>query len=327
MINKGYDYKIYSFLDKKTNQILYKPGNTTRKVLGILTGYIRRIYHVYQSSRADVVFIHREATPLGPPWVEWLIGKAVKKIIIYDFDDAIWLADQSGINRWISKLKWHSKVKYVCQWSYRVSVGNSYLADFAQKYNSDTVVTPTTIDTEKYHTIIVNQRKEPLTIGWTGSHSTLKYLSALETVLRQLHQSYDFQFIVIADRPPSFNLDNLKFIRWNQETEIQDLAKIHIGIMPLTDTAWSRGKCGFKALQYLSLGIPAVVSPVGVNAEIVQVDTHGFHATTESEWYVGLEKLLTDAELREKMGKAGRQWVIDNYSVTSNATNFLNLFK
>ncbi|MEM9672039.1 MAG: glycosyltransferase family 4 protein [Bacteroidota bacterium] len=323
--NKGYDYSIYSFLDEKTNRILYQPGYILQKIWGILTGYFRRVYHVFRSYRADVVLIHREATPLGPPWVEWLIGKILNRRIIYDFDDAIWLADQSGVNSWVSKLKWHSKVKSVCQWSYRVSVGNNYLANFARKHNPSTIINPTTIDTENHHNILTNHQHRPVTIGWTGSHSTLKYLSSIEKVLIRLSESYDFKFLIIADRPPTLNIKNLEFIRWSQATEIQDLARIQIGIMPLTDTSWSRGKCGFKALQYLSLGIPAVVSPVGVNAEIVQANKQGFHATTELEWYASLEKLLTDAVLREKMGRAGRQRVIDHYSVTSNTSNFLQL--
>ncbi len=323
---EGYHYRIYPFIDEQTNRILYQPGYVLQKVWGILKGYFRRIYHVCQSIKADVVLIHREATPLGPPWVEWLIGKVLKRRIIYDFDDAIWLIDQSGVNNWISMLKWTSKVASICQWSYRVSVGNTYLADFAKHYTLNTVVNPTTIDTEHYHCSLADHQLRPVTIGWTGSHSTLKYLSSVERVLIQLSKSYDFKFLVIANRPPSFNLENLEFITWSQASEIADLARIQIGIMPLTDTPWSRGKCGFKALQYLSLGIPAVVSPVGVNSEIVQHQIQGFHATTESDWYQHLEQLLIDAELREKMGKAGRQRVIDCYSVKSNTSNFLKLF-
>jgi len=322
---RGVEYRIYSFLDKKTNQILYQPGYFFQKAWGLLLGYFRRIFHVYRSTRADLVLIHREATPLGPPWVEWLLGKVLNRKIVYDFDDAIWLADQSEVNRWISWLKWRGKVKSICKWSYRVSVGNAYLADFAQQYNPETIIIPTTIDTQNYHTILVDHQLRPVTIGWTGSHSTLKYLSSLEKVLQQLHQSHDFRFIVIADRPPSLSLDNLEFIEWNHSTEIEDLAKIQIGIMPLTATPWSRGKCGFKALQYLSLEIPAVVSPVGVNADIIESSKQGFHASTESEWYASLEKLLTDTELRVKMGQAGRQRVVDDYSVKSNTPNFLKL--
>jgi len=325
LIKNGYEYQICSFLDNKTNQILYQPGHLLLKLSGITLGYLRRVRHIWAVRSAHAVFIHREATPLGPPWVEWIIAKLFKKPIIYDFDDAIWREDTSGVNRWISWLKWRSKVARVCQWSFRVSAGNSYLAHFACEYNSRTIINPTTIDTEHYHNQVVDQQSSLVTIGWTGSHSTLKYLINVTAALNKLAQSYTFRFIVIADRPPELNLPNLEFIRWNQTTEVVDLAKINIGIMPLPDDPWAQGKCGFKALQYLALGIPAVVSPVGVNREIVQPGVHGFHATTECEWHDALKKLLNDTNLRRRMGRAGRQHVIDHYSVAANTSNFISL--
>ncbi|MEM6843239.1 MAG: glycosyltransferase family 4 protein [Bacteroidota bacterium] len=322
----GYQCQILSFLDEKTNQVLYQPRRTSKKAWGIVLGYLRRLSHVWQSRQADAVFIHREATPLGPPWVEWLVAQVLRKPIIYDFDDAIWLADQSGVNRWVSRLKWRSKVRQICSWSYRVSGGNAYLANFGQQSGTVSVINPTTIDTEHYHNQLKNQHDEPLTIGWTGSHSTLKYLTPVTPALNLLAKSYNFRFVVIANRPPDFNLPNLAFIKWNKHTEIEDLLQINIGIMPLPNDPWSKGKCGFKALQYLALGIPAVVSPVGVNTKIVQPDVHGFHALTEDDWYDSLQKLLTDNSLRKKMGQAGREHVINYYSIQSNTANFLRLF-
>lgn len=321
----GYDYQIYSFLDVETNQVLYRPGHTLQKLIGIVLGYLRRIKHLWVVRQADAVLIHREATPLGPPWVEWIIAKFLKKPIIIDFDDAIWLEDTSGVNRWISRLKWRSKIGSVCQWSYRVSAGNAYLADFGRQHNSKTIINPTTIDTEHYHNRLVNQNTSLVTIGWTGSHSTLKYLTSIAKTLQQLAQNHTFRFVVIANRPPKLDLPNLDFIKWSQSTEIEDLTKINIGVMPLPDDPWAQGKCGFKALQYLALGIPAVVSPVGVNKDIVKSGVHGYHATTEEEWYSSLEKLLVDTQLREKMGQVGRKQVVDYYSVTANTANFMSL--
>ena len=322
----GYRYHILSFLDEETNRVLYQPGRTFQKVRGLILGYLRRLSHIWKSRNADAVFIHREATPLGPPWVEYLVAKVINKPIIYDYDDAIWQADQSGVNRWVSWLKWRAKVGKICGWSYRVSAGNAYLAAFAQQLGATAVVNPTTIDTQYYHNQVKDQHSQPLAIGWTGSHSTLKYLALVAPVLHRLSESHNFRVVVIANRPPDYDLPNLAFIKWNEQTEIEDLLQINIGIMPLPDDPWSKGKCGFKALQYLALGIPAVVSPVGVNTEIVQPNVHGFHAQTEDEWYDSLQKLLTDASLREKMGREGRQQVVDHYSIQSNTANFLNLF-
>ncbi|MGB3588704.1 MAG: glycosyltransferase family 1 protein, partial [Tunicatimonas sp.] len=243
--NYGYDYQIYSFLDAETNQVLYQTGHTLQKLFGIALGYLRRIKHLWLIRRADAVLIHREATPLGPPWVEWITAKLLKKPIIIDFDDAIWIEDKSGVNRWLSWLKWRSKVANVCRWSYRVSAGNTYLANFARQHNEQTIVNPTTIDTKHYHNQLVNQHSPSVTIGWTGSHSTLKYLTTIVSVLKRLDQNYAFQFIVIADRPPELDIPNLDFIKWDQSTEVEDLTKINIGVMPLPDDPWARGKCGF----------------------------------------------------------------------------------
>ncbi|WKN42824.1 glycosyltransferase family 4 protein [Tunicatimonas pelagia] len=321
----GYEYRIYSFLNTKTNRILYRPGHSLQKLSGIILGYLRRIKHLGAIRRANAVLIHREATPLGPPLVEWIIAKVLKKPIIIDFDDAIWLEDKSGVNRWISQLKWRSKVANVFRWSYSVSAGNAYLAEFGRQHNPNTLINPTTIDTEHYHNQLVNQDTSFVTIGWTGSHSTLKYLTSIVQVLKQLAQNHTFRFVVIANRPPELDLPNLDFIKWAQSTEVEDLMKINIGIMPLPDDSWAQGKCGFKALQYLALGIPAVVSPVGVNQNIVQNGVHGYHAITNDEWYNSLAKLLVDAQLRKNMGQAGQKQVVDHYSVVANTPNFMSL--
>lgn len=273
------------------------------------------------------MFIHREATPLGPPWAEWLLAKVLRKKVIYDFDDAIWLRDTSSVNSVSSLLKWQSKVPAICRWSHAVSAGNTYLASFARQYASRVVTNPTTIDTKLHHHRLQDQACNQPVIGWTGSHSTLKYLELLLPILQQLERAHDFQLVVIADRPPALALRSLKFMPWRIDTEIDDLLRIHLGLMPLPNDQWAQGKCGFKALQYLALGIPALVSPVGVNNEIVEHGTEGYHCATDEDWYNYLDKLLTNPELRTQMGKAGRQKVLDQYSVRSNTENFLGLFR
>jgi glycosyltransferase involved in cell wall biosynthesis len=272
------------------------------------------------------VFIHREATPLGPPWLEWIIAKVLRKKIIYDFDDAIWLADTSGVNRFMVRLKWQQKVASICRWSYKVSCGNEYLCEFARQYHAQVVLNPTTIDTQHYHNQLKNQTAQPLTIGWTGSHSTMKYLTSIEAVLQKLEQQYDFRFVVISNRPPEMKLKSIHFIPWKEATEVEDLLQLHIGLMPLPDDPWAKGKCGFKALQYLSLGIPALASPVGVNRKIVEHEVNGYLCASTEDWHIHLSRLLKDHELRTVMGEAGRKKVEREYSVKSNAENFLSLF-
>ncbi len=193
------------------------------------------------------------------------------------------------------------------------------------------VVNPTTIDTERMHNpdLYGNNRPydSPLTIGWTGSHSTLKYLIQIESVLQVLEKKYpDINFLFIANQKPELSLKNQKFVPWNKETEIADLLQIDIGLMPLPDDDWSRGKCGFKALQYMALKIPTLASPVGVNQKIIDHGVNGFLCYNEKDWLTYLEKLISNKSLREDLGKAARQKVIKHYSVLSNTANFLSLF-
>lgn len=320
------EYQIFSFLDTYTNAILYRKGHILQKVLGILEAYFRRIKHVFKARHADYVLLHREASPLGPPVFEWLLTKVWRKKIVYDFDDAIWLPNTSGVNKIVSRLKWHHKVASICRWSYKVSCGNAYLCQYAAQFNASVVLNPTTIDTSNLHNQIQNQETDIPVIGWTGSHSTMRFLDEIVPVLQRLSEKYTFKIVIISNQAPDFQLSNLAFIQWQASTEIKDLLNMHIGIMPLTDDPWAKGKCGFKALQYLSLGIPAVVSPVGVNSEIVEHDINGYLCSEAHEWYEALATLISNDTLRIRMGEAGRRKVEEKYSVKANKENFLTLF-
>jgi glycosyltransferase involved in cell wall biosynthesis len=323
----GIDYRVSPFLSDKAWHLLYKPGHVLHKVMGILAGLGRRVADLFKLYKCDYVFIHREAAPLGPPILEWIIARVLHKRVIYDFDDAIWLANTSSNNRIAAGLKWHSKVKAICKWSHKVSCGNAYLADFARVYNRSVVINPTTIDTNDHHNEIKDQHTPTLTIGWTGTHSTAKYLDHIIHILEELEQQYTFTFVMISNAKPKFHLKSLQYIHWSKATEIADLMQFNIGLMPLVDDIWAQGKCGFKALQYMSLGIPALVSPVGVNTQIVDAGINGMVCTTDDDWRNAIAKFLTDAELRVEMGIAARQKVETVYSVQSNTANFLGLFK
>ncbi|SMB89578.1 glycosyl transferase group 1 [Hymenobacter roseosalivarius DSM 11622] len=318
------------FLSANTWDIIYKPGHTVSKVLGILHGFLRRTgVLLTQVPKADFVFIHREAAPVGPPVIEWLIAKLFAKRIIYDFDDAIWLKDPAGEQTFISKLKWQQKVGQICCWAYKVSCGNAYLRDYARQFNPHVIINPTTLDTEHLHNQMRDQHhSERPIIGWTGTHTTLRHLDSIWPVLRRLqNEGYDFEFQVICNqRPEQQHLNNLKFVSWRKETEIEDLLQLHVGLMPLVDDPWARGKCAFKALQYMALGIPALVSPVGMNTEVVQEGHNGYICDTEEEWCAGLRKLLDNQQLRTQLGKAARCTIVERYSVKSNKDNFLALF-
>ncbi len=319
-----------SFWDLKTWKILYKPDHRAEKVTGFLRGIFNRLKILFTLSGYEAVFIHRECIPLGPPIMEWFISKIWRKRIIYDFDDAIWLPNTSTENKAISFLKFHSKVNSICRWSARISCGNKFLAAHAAQYNINAKVNPTTIDTENLHIpeVPVREKKaDYITIGWTGTHSTIHYLNSVLRVIQVIEKKYPIRFLVISDKKPDLDINSLEFIQWNKTTEVEDLRKIDIGIMPLADDIWANGKCGLKALQYMALEIPSLVSPVGVNSEIIENGVNGFLCKTENDWLNCLEKLIDDHELRIQTGIAARQEVIRSYSVVSNSENFLDFFK
>ena len=325
----GLHYETSSFWDEKGWNQLYTKGSGVGKVIALIKGFARRKLLMLQMGSYDVVFIHREVAPIGPPVFEWYIAKVLKKKIIYDFDDAIWLPNTSEQNSIVGRLKWHSKVASICRWSWKVSAGNAYLADYARQYCQQVEITPTIVDTTAHTSILSSQLSSlnaQLVVGWTGSHSTLKYLQPLVPILQELQQQTDFTFLVIADQDPQLPLRNYQYIKWSKETEVEDLNRMDIGLMPLEDDQWSKGKCGFKAIQYGAIGVPALVSPVGVNAEIVEDGISGYHCLTDSDWEIAITSLIKDHELRTKMGQAGRERIVKHYSVESQKTSFLALF-
>lgn len=332
LTDAGHSYNVQSFLSHDGWNIIYSKGHVLRKVLAVAAGFFKRAVAVIESTGYDIIFIHREAAPVGPPVVEWLIAKVLGKKIIYDFDDAIWLTDRSTEGGLARTMRGRSKVASICRWSFRVSCGNEYLCSYARQFNQNVILNPTTIDTE-YH---FPSRKEAnnnindnIIIGWTGTHSTLFYLKEIIPALQHTENKFPAViFRVISNREPELPmLRSVRYTPWEKEKEIHDLSEIDIGIMPLNDDDWAKGKCGFKALQYMALEIPAVVSPAGVNSTIVQHGVDGLICKSTAEWINALERLVGDAEFRKKIGKAGRKKVQENYSVSSNTLNFLSLFE
>lgn len=325
--DNNFEIEFAPFLDQKTWKTLYSDGKVLQKMLGVVRSFLKRFLLLFTLYKYDYVFIHREASHVGPPVFEFLIAKVFRKKYNYDFDDAIWLPNYSETNARFHRLKAYWKVRYCIKWAGSISAGNDYLANYALKFNANVQVIPTTIDTENHHNLQTDYNQEKLIIGWTGTHTTMRYLDFIVPVIKELEQKYDFEFLVISNEAPAYHLKSLRFLKWKRETEITDLARISIGVMPLEMDIWSEGKCGFKGLQYMSLGIPALMSPVGVNTQIVSHEVNGFLPVKLDEWKIQLELLLTDVELRKKIGEAGKKTIDERYSVLSNQSNYLSLFQ
>ena len=314
------------FFSLKGWKSLHKNGHLFKKMADIILGFLKRFFVLFSVYKYDFVYVYREAAPIGPPVFEWIIARVLRKKIIYDFDDAIWISVASDANPGAAKLKCSWKVAKICRYSFIVTVGNEYLAAFARQYCRDVRIIPTVVDTEKKHNRIKDQREGALTIGWTGTFSTLPYLNLVKKPLQKIIEKYKLSFLVIGNKDPAFTEFPYTFKEWNAETEAEDLLKMNIGIMPLANTPFELGKCGFKAIQYMSLGIPAVVSPVGVNTEVVQNNINGLWANSDEQWFDAMEALLEDEQLRVNMGTKGRAHIEANYSVNATSDLFFNLF-
>jgi glycosyltransferase involved in cell wall biosynthesis len=291
-------------------EVLYERGHGMVKTRETLRGYLRRLGETLRLTSADVIFLYREAALLGPAWIERLL--AFRRPLVFDFDDAIFLADTSQANAWSRRLKSRGKTATICSLAGHVTVGNEFLAGFARGYAREVTVVPSTIDIDVYQVRPRDRNSVPV-IGWTGSATTAPYLDMLAPALRRLRGRLEFELRVIGATREIVGLAaNCR--PWRAESEPDDLRVFDVGLMPLPDDDWSRGKCGMKALQYMALGIPPVVSPVGVNTSIVRDGVNGFHARTEGEWVDRIELLLTDESLRCRMGREARRTVEQSYS-------------
>jgi glycosyltransferase involved in cell wall biosynthesis len=303
-------------LDGKDAQLLYSAGNVARKALLTLRLLAKRWLETLSLHRYDLVFVQREAMFLGGPVLE-LGAKRHHAKLVFDFDDAIWLADTSSFNQRFRFLKSPSKIPRILKAADLVLAGNSYLAEYARPFNPHVQIVPTTIDTDSYTPRARPRDDGRVCVGWSGSFSTIRDFRLSLPTLRRLRARFgdQVQFKVIGDG--SFRDDALGIVGqpWKADTEVADLHEIDIGMMPLPDNDWSRGKCGLKGLQYMALGIPTLMSPVGVNAEIIDPGKNGFLPRTDEEWEQALARLIEAPALRAEIGAAGRRRVVEHYSV------------
>ena len=230
---------------------------------------------------------------------------AARKPVVFDFDDAIWLPRVGG-SRVLRALHRESAVQDILRRSAAVVAGNSYLADYATRFNRKVTVVPSSIDLAAYR-----RAANSNVVGWIGSRTTLPYLKPLKPVFETL----GIRPRIIASGDPTQLGFEVEFRPWRLETEMEELSQTGIGVAPLPDTPWEHGKCGVKILQYMACGIPVVASPVGANVNIVTHGVNGFLAKSTEEWVTLLRTLIADPGLREKLGAAGRETVEKYFTV------------
>jgi glycosyltransferase involved in cell wall biosynthesis len=238
---------------------------------------------------------------------------------LFDVDDAIWLLSEESFSE---------KIVELCD---GVIAGNQYIADHYREQGARTWVVPTSIDTNVWRPLERKRAHASWTIGWIGSASNLPYLYEIEEPLADfLNDHDDAQLQLVCDREPAFKkipAHRLRFVRWSPETEVALVQEMNVGLMPLPLTEWTLGKCAFKMISYMAVGIPVIVSPIGVNREILEQAQVGLRADTANEWYDALHALYEDRELGTRMGAAGRMLVEEKYSVTSNVVALASIFR
>lgn len=321
----GFDVEFSYFLGPDEDRALYGKGEALRKLGVLLKAWRVRRDDQRTFKDRDIVFIQREAWMLGSTCFERAVKSSGAKLV-FDFDDSVWLLDVSEANRRWRWLKNPAKTSEIIGLADMVFAGNSYLADYAHRFNSNVRIVPTTIDTAVYTPRTAPKPADaPVVIGWSGSVTTIKHFNYARRALQAIKERYGdrVRFHVIGDA--SFECGELE-IRgqaWSMQSELDDLRAFDIGIMPLPDDEWAKGKCGLKGLQYMALAVPTVMSPVGVNSEIIAHGENGFLARGEDEWVLALSKLLDSPELRHRLGAAARRTVESRFSVESQKGNYV----
>ena len=282
---------------------------------------------VLRSRWYDLVFIHLEAFPIGPPVIEWLISFS-NVPIVFDLDDAVFLPRRSMASPVVQMLRMPQKVSTILRWSKGVITCNDYLKSYVEQFNSRVCVIPTCVDVHQFQISASRSIRDRPLIGWVGSPSTSPYLEALKPVLSRLSKKYKFTFKIVGAARP-FQISNVDIIQepWSLEKDVSYFQELDIGVYPLPSEPWVLGKTGFKTVQYMSVGVPCVASDVGRNREIVEDGVNGFLARTEEEWVEKLGGLISNPKLRERFGRAGRQTVEAHYSLDAHMPRLLSVLR
>ncbi|MCX5678924.1 MAG: glycosyltransferase family 4 protein [Candidatus Omnitrophica bacterium] len=294
------------------------PGDYTR-------AFFRRVKAFLGVRKYDIVVIEYEILPYFPPVLETAL-KALKIPYIVNYDDAVFYRYSQSPKPWVRALL-GNKIDVVMRNANLVIAGNQYLADYAAKKAGapHVEILPTAVDIKRYPLISPRKENPIFTIGWIGSPSTAKYLTDIAPALARVCEGGRGKVVLIGSGPVKLEGLPAEVRPWSEETEVRDLESCDAGIMPLYDGLWEKGKCGLKTIQYMACALPVVVSPVGVNREIVEDGATGILASSNDEWVRALTTLRDDKALRGRLGLAGRKRVEERYSVQVAAPKFAKL--
>jgi len=327
LTEQGIEWMLSPFVSSAFYKILYRQGYTGAKFMHFGMSCLRRLKDIIHLQKYDLIVVHREAFPIGPPWIERIIHR-LNIPMVFDFDDSIFLPMTSGLNSRFDRFKRPGKISTIIKLSQEIIAGNEFLADFARQFNHRVTVIPSVIDTTVYrhkYPPIVGRK---IVIGWIGSHSTRAFVETLKPVFQAIARRYEHvQFELVGTEIPIDGVERLTVRPWHLTQERSDVHGFDIGIMPMPDNLWTQGKCGFKAILYQACGRPVVCSPVGVNEKVVLDGVTGFLADGHEEWFKKLSLLIEQIELRQDMGKKGYIHIDKRYSVAAYRKRFVNVLR
>lgn len=291
----------------------------------IAAAYGCRLLDVLRRPDADLLWVYAELFPWLPAGFERIVRRHGIPIV-YDFDDAFFIPYDEHRRSLVRRLL-GDKLRPLIEGAAACTCGNDYLRDYAARWCRDSIVVPTVVDTDVYRP--AEPPSPPPVIGWIGSPTTWANVRPLLPLLARLHHDTGARIRAVgAGRAADQDrFDGLDLVEWSEEGEVAEVQQFNIGIMPLIDAAFQRGKSGYKLVQYMACGLPTVASPVGVNSSIVLNRTTGFLASAEANWEEALRQLLADANLRTRLGAAGRARAVEHYSLASQAPRLIELFK
>ena len=321
----GWTVDFYPFEDAGLHEIIYSPGQAAGKAKRLLQCYLRQLRVVFQGPPCDILFIYREAALIGPAFLERL-AKRLRVPIIYDLDDPVFIPYRSPMNGWFSLLKFPRKTNSLFRLSDRIIAINNLIAEHAARFNPAVSVIPNCVDIEKYQPK-AKPLDAPVRLVWIGSHSTMPNLETISEPLRRLQETDNVPLRVIGVGEVNLPGVQAEVRQWSAETEVAELQDCDVGLVPLTDLNWNLWKFFFKTVQYMATGLPVVARRMGSNVEIIEHGVNGFLVESEEEWYDCMRELVTNHDLRQRMGRAARERVVAQYSTQSQMPRMVSVFE
>ena len=319
---RGIELEVRPFLDSRLFANFYRREHLPRTAAGLVRASLRRLGDLLAARRADVLLVQREAMMFGPPVVEWLAMRAGRCPLVLDLDDATYVSYTSPTyGRLGSALKWFGKTDDLIRWAAVVTCGNRFIAEYVEGRGRRAAVIPTVVDTDLFRPGGGGARRGAPVLGWVGTHSSFQYLESILPVLGELAREHRFRLKVVGSGRERVEVPGVEVetLRWELGREVEDFRSLDVGLYPLVPSEWAAGKSGFKAIQYMAVGVPFVVTPVGATAETGVAGRTHLEATTPGEWRAALGRLLADEGLRREMGAAGRAHAVAHFGVPAQA--------